>query len=433
MDRVFVPDGSILKASQFKAVYGGYTFGMDAENERTVRNAFEAFTECQAVRFPKVSSTCFRPRLGDGAIINEEGRTLINTYVNINTPRQQGDATPFINHVKLLLPKGDDAEIVLSYMAAMVQNPGVKFQWAPLIQGVEGNGKTILSTCMAHAVGHRYTHNPKSSDVGNKFNAWVRNTLFAAIEEIYCADRRELLEEMKTLITNNRVEIQMKGVDQVTGDNYVNFLIFTNHKDGVPITLDTRRYAPLYCAQQTREQKTRDFGGQYFEELYTWFRAGGYEIVTQFLADYEVDARFNPAGLCQDAPRTSSTLEAVEISRGGVEQVIIEHIEEGRPGFANGWVSGHALDNLLIKMRMDRAIPPRKRRELLKSIGYDWHPGLVKGRVNNPIAVEGGKPKIYIQVGHIHSNLKQPAEIAKHYCEAQGYAPMMGEMAGAVS
>ena len=71
-------------------------------------------------------------------------------------------------------------------------------------------------------------------------------------------------------------------------------------------------------------------------------------------------------------------------------------------------------------MRKGNQVPRNKRHELMRSIGYDYHPGLKGGRVNNIIALENGKPRLYIKAGHIHANLESGAEIARCYAAAQG-------------
>ncbi len=175
--RIFIPDGSMLKPEQFKASYGGYIFAMDSTNEKTTKNAWECFTESQAVRFPQVNSTCFRPKLNPGEIIEDEGMTKVNTYIPVTTKRAKGDASLFIDFMQRLLPDERDRRILLSYMASLVRNPGEKFQWCPLIQGTEGNGKTLITRVLSYAVGHRYTHLPNAGDLagnGLKFNSWVR-------------------------------------------------------------------------------------------------------------------------------------------------------------------------------------------------------------------------------------------------------------------
>ena len=156
MHRVMVPSGNLLKPDQFRVAYGGYMFQMDVENRRSSRDAFEAFTQSQLYRSPKADTSTFRPDLKPGMIINSGGMTRVNSYVPIDMPRKVGDPTPFLNHLRKLLPVERDATILLSYMAAVVQYKGIKFQWCPFIQGVEGNGKSLFSRCVDYAVGDKY-------------------------------------------------------------------------------------------------------------------------------------------------------------------------------------------------------------------------------------------------------------------------------------
>jgi len=234
---IFTPTGAFLKPEQFKATYGGYVFQLDDSREKTTTNAWTAFTESQLIRFPKAATTIFRPEYGTGEVIREEGLSLVNTYVPIETRRIAGDPSKFLGLLEKLLPDPRDREILLSYVAAVVQYPGVKFQWWPVLQGVEGNGKTAIVSAVTHAVGSRYTHCPNVHEIaksGNKFNGWVKNRLFLGMEEVYVSNRREFLEEFKTTVTNKRLPIEHKGVDQIMGDNRANGLMCTNHKDGVP-------------------------------------------------------------------------------------------------------------------------------------------------------------------------------------------------------
>lgn len=430
---VFTPTGAFLKPDQFKATYGGYVFQLDDSREKTTTNAWTAFTESQLIRFPKAATTIFRPEYETGEIIREEGLSLVNTYVPIETRRIAGDPGRFVRLLEKLLPDPRDREILLSYIAALVQYPGVKFQWWPVLQGVEGNGKSAIIYALTFAVGSRYTHCPNVHEIaksGNKFNGWIKNRLFIGMEEVYVANRREFLEEFKTTVTNKRLPIENKGVDQIMGDNRANGVMCTNHKDGVPITTDTRRYCILYTAQQTKKDLERDgMTGRYFPDLYDWLEGRnayedlgigyGYAVVNDYLQKYQISDEFNPATNCQTAPVTSSTGEAVAASLGPVEQEILEAIEEGRPGFAGGWISSFALDRLLEAKRVARAIPPNKRRGLLQSLGYDWHPCLKNGRVNNNTVSDAGKPRLFIKFGHISANLQKPAEVVKAYDAAQ--------------
>lgn len=418
--KALVAGGLMLKPDQFRVAYGGYSFPMDPGNERIVRNAWECFTESQAWRSPRADSSCFRPDLAPGEIIKVDRHSYVNTYWPIKTPRREGDASPFLNHLAKVLPDSRDQQILLSYMAACVQYPGVKFQWAPLIQGVEGNGKTLFTRCVAFAVGDKYVHFPKASQIAKQFNGWMYGKIFIGVEDIYVPDsQREILEELKPMITGDRMEIESKGVDQITQWVCCNFMLNSNHKDGIRKTRNDRRFAPFYSAQQQNEDLVRDgMSNGYFPRLYDWLKAGGYEIVNNLLRTYTILDEFNPAN-GHIAPLTSSTSEAITYGLGRAEQEIVEAIEREERGFKGGWVSSMAVDLLLERIGASSRIPPNKRRELLQNIGYDYHPSLVHGRVNNTVLPDGGKPRLFVQKDSPHLAITSPVEIARAYAIAQ--------------
>lgn len=417
---VLVPGGALLKPEQFKVHFGGYSFCMDNANERTSRDAYEAFTQSQAFRSPRADSTCFKPTQPPGVVIVDAGRTYANVWWPIDIPRIKGDAGPFLRHVANLLPDARDQQIVLSYMAACIQHAGTKFQWAPLIQGAPGNGKTLLSRCVAFAVGRRYSHWPNATKLGEKFNSWLLNKLFYAVEDIKVADHQEeVIEALKPMITGDEIEIEGKGVNQVSADVCGNFIFNTNHKNGLRKTRDDRRFAVFYTRQQTAEDIVRDgMGGRYLPDLYDWLKGDGYAIVSEFLHTYPIPDEFNPATSCQRAPITSSTEEAIAESLGSIEQEIMEAIAAcDTPGFLGGWVSSMQLDKLL--KDAGRRIPRNKRGDIMATLGYELHPGLIDGRVNNPVMPDGGKPRLYVRRDHPAYHLVGAAAIASAYASAQ--------------
>jgi hypothetical protein len=307
-------------------------------------------------------------------------------------------------------------------MAACIQHKGVKFQWAPLIQGIEGNGKTLFTRCIAFAIGDAYTHMPRADEISEKFNEWLFNTLFIGVEDIYVPDhKREIMEVIKPMITSDRLACRAMQTAQVMKDVRCNFIFNTNPRDGLRKTMTDRRFCIFYTAQQKPGDIEKDgMHGDYFPNLYGWLKQDGYAIVADYLETFQIPRELNPADLCIRAPETSTTHEAIAASLGGIEQEILEAIDEGRPGFCGGWVSSMAFERMLESRNSAKAIPINKRREILQSLGYDWHPGLKNGRVNNVIMLDGGKPRLFIKAGHIHSNLQSAVEIAKQYQEAQG-------------
>lgn len=418
LHRVLIPGGILLKPEQFKVHFGGYTFTLDNANEKTTKDAWEAFTQSQALRAPHATSSTFRPELPPGKIIERSGITLVNTYWPLNIPRKVGDVSPFLNHLAKVLPDPRDRQILLCYMAACVQHKGIKFQWAPLLQGVEGNGKTLFTRCVAESVGRRYVHWPKASKLSKEFNAWMIGKIFYGVEDIYVPDqKREVIEELKPMITGgDGLEIEGKGVDQVSSDICGNFMFNSNHKDAILKTKNDRRIAILFSAQQQASDLTRDgMDGDYFPKLYNWLRADGYAIVADLLHTFPIPDEFNPATKCQRAPITSTTGLAISASAGGIEQEVMEAIAQGLPGFCGGWISSMQLDKLLERMGAARRFTHSKRKEMLEGMGYVYHPALNEGRVNNMVLPDAGKPRLFVLKASAAFNIVGSAEAAKDY------------------
>lgn len=421
-NRALVPGGLLLKPDQFRVMYGGYTFQMDYANERTSRDAWEAFTQSQAYRSPRANTTCFKPNLPPAMIVHDAGRSRANIWWPVEVRRIPGDATPFIQHLHKVLPHGRDAEILLAYMAACVQHKGVKFQWAPLIQGVEGNGKTFFTRCVAEAVGQRYTHMPPSHEISEKFNSWLFGNVFIGVEDIYVPDqKKEIFEILKPMITSDTLAKRAMNTDQIMTDVVCNFIFNTNHKNGMKKTRNDRRVCPMYTAQQNADDLVRDgMTPEYFRKFYAWARADGYAIISDLLHEYPIPDELNPAGAAIVAPLTTSTEEAINEGLGGAEQEILEAIAQGLPGFAGGWVSSMALDRLLDRVGASRRVQINRRRDMMLALGYEWHPGLADGRVNNVVLPDAGKPRLYIHRDNPLRSLRSPGDIARAYSDAQG-------------
>jgi hypothetical protein len=420
INMILMPGGHRFGQERFDNLLGGYTFIMDRNNTKTTKSAWEAFTKSQAVDFPKALTSEFRPEREPGLIWIEGNQRIVNSFWPVKTPSRKGNAAPFLQHLAKMLPNDNDRQIVLSYMAAIVQYPGVKFQWAPLIQGAEGNGKTLLSRCLIKAIGKEFCHSPKSSEITEKFNGWTCNKIFISVEDVYTPrDKMEVIEELKPLITNDWLEIRGMGMEKITRHICCNFMLNSNHKDAIKKTRNDRRFAVFYTAQQCRKDLERDgMGGSYFPDLYNWLKRDGYEIVTEYLRNYPIPDEFNPARESHRAPVTSSHNEVILASMGRMEQEITDAVESDRIGFRGGWISSHFLDQLIKDVGMDRMYSRSKRREMLADMGYEPHPGLTNGQCNNAVRPDGMKPRLWLLGTHSAMGLTGAA-VSRAYEQAQ--------------
>lgn len=421
-NKVFIPSGMLLKEKQFNAVYGGMVFTLDRENTKTTSEAYKALTQTQVVRRLLVQRTCFKPNFPMGTILTINGDTCVNIYKPPKVHRVIGDPTPFLNHLRKLFPHNGDRYIVTSYLAALVQMVGIKFQWCPLIQGMQGNGKSILTYIASYCVGRQYTHFPKAKELDSKFNAWLVNRVLIGVEDMYVSrDRMEVMEALKPMITGEMQGIEGKGVDQATFEIVANFILNTNHKDALYLTKHDRRFACFFTPQQEPEDLKRDgMDGDYFSNLFDWLKlSDGYAICCEFLSTFQISDEFKRS-LYSRAPVTSSTAESLQISLGAVEQTILEAIGEERMGFRGNFISSYHLTILMRECNMGGKMKHSSICKSLQLIGYIKHPALNEGRMTTVIHPDPIKARLYVKRDSEESRITSGAEVARVYSIAQG-------------
>lgn len=413
-------DGTQRDQKRFNNLFGTFNFVINNEGA-TVDTAWDGYLFNKLYKFPQVAAATFDPRLPARTVIKRDGRRLLNVYMPIDVPAIEGDVSLFLTHLWKMYPYGNDAAQLLAYFAAMVQYKGIKFQWAPLLQGCEGNGKTFLSRMMQYCLSARYTHNARASHIESNFNKAFENKLLIIIEDVKISEGREAAwEALKPMITNETMEIEGKGVDKVTRDVCFNFIMNSNHQDAIRKTANDRRIANFFGAQQRKPDLARDgMTPAYFKRLYDWVDfGGGYAAIHYYLLHYAIPDALNPATECKVAPATTSTDSALTASTGSVEQEFAEAIASERRGFAGGWISSEAFGAVLAEIHMERKITRYRRHEILLDHGYVWHPGLPEGRMKHALS-DGSRPQLYVTAGHPMANLTDAREIAAAFTAAQ--------------
>lgn len=428
LDRVWMPNGEMLKPAAFNVFFGGFQFIMDEVGNKTTDEAFKALTRNPLLRSPQVAASTFDPKLEPGAIVTDfKGRDAVNTWLPPVVRVVDGDPTPFLTHLAKVLPDERDRKILLSWMAALVQFQGHKFTWAPVLQGVEGNGKSFFAMCCSAAVSPLYSHTPRNKDLMKDFNSWMHRKLFAVVDEAR-VDTPEMIESLRNLITEETQTIEPKGVDADSHRVFVNFMFTMNDKRAMKKTRNDRRLAMFYTAQQCESDIARDgMDGDYMPNLYDWAKgqhaykhlgAGyGFAIITHYLQNYQIPDEFNPIGAAHRAPRTSAFDEAISSSLGPREQEVQEAIDSGAVGFRGGWVSSHYALELL--KQTDKRIRVGGLDDVLGNLGYVRHPGLKDGRVNNMVQPDGARSVLYVAKGRMDLLGLSGAEAARSYSESQ--------------
>ena len=364
---ILTPKKLLLKSGAFNAEFGGKIFIISSTG-KTTDEPYKAATRGTVFRIPRVDKLRFLPHMKPNTVVVDElGRSGINTYLPAKIERRSGDVSPFLRHLELILPDANDRHILLQFMASNAQFPGRKIPWSILIQSTEGAGKGVFKEILSYIVGRPYFYSPKAKDLaesGAKFNEWMADKLMIVVDEIRVDEKRELVEVLKEFISETEVELQGKGTNQKLGDNYANWLFFSNWKDAIPINKNSRRYAIMYSAiQSLADLVARGMDDNYFTWLRDWQAAGGNAIIYDYLMNFPIGK------LPSRAPVTSSTADAVHHSFSSLERLILDAVADGVQGFRNGWVSTAALT---VRMRAlgSRQVQPVTLEKVLEGLGY---------------------------------------------------------------
>lgn len=413
---VLMPNGEFLSPDKFNAKLGGPIFRID--DTKVTRKPFECLIGAKGFEARKVDRETFDPRLPFGAIRIRNGVSEVNTYRPLGCAREAGDVAPFLSRYEKIVPDDRDRRILFSWVAAAVQSPGVKFQWALVLQSeAEGLGKSLLGQVLRNALGNPYFHPLTQKErKTDAFSGWKYRKLAVLVDEITRSETRGDNEGMwKDLITSDYQGVEAKGVDARMEEVFYNLIFTTNERGVFRLSDASRRFAVFHLAIQSDEEKRA--AGLDDDGFTEWMKSGGMERVVAWFDAYPIDPEFDPRVVIT-APRTSSWEDAVAESRDALCSVLEEAIEaNNRPGLMRGWASVKAAVDALREGRYK--VTPQAVARLLGQLGYEPHPGLRKnGRTARRTLTDNAEVRLFIRRGHPHSYM-QGAVVEQQYDEDQ--------------
>ena len=211
----------------------------------------------------------------------------------------------FMHHIRFTLDDEREQRILLDWLAFVIQNPGERINWALLLQGAQGTGKSYFVKLLQLILGD-HVRNLDPSAISGRFTGWAHGSLVVAVEEIRISgtNKYEVLDRMKPFISNDTVQIEEKGRDHRTVPNFTSYLLLTNHKDAIPLTSGDRRYCVLFSRVQSEKQLFSELGSEkqasdYFEHLFNETKRRC-DVLAKFFYDYKISNDFNHRGRAPD-------------------------------------------------------------------------------------------------------------------------------------
>jgi len=251
---------------------------------------------------------------------NMEVPNSYNLWKGYGCEARPGDCSLFLDHIKRNVCSNDETtyRYLLGWLARAVQQPASQGEVAIVLRGGRGVGKSFFAKHFGALFGRHYLPISNPSHLVGNFNSHLRDVVVLFADEAFYAGDKKHGSILKTLITEETIAIEAKGVDVETSPNFVHLIMASNEDHVVPAAIDERRYLVLNVSAEQQQQKP------YFRAIKEQLDAGGYEallhlLLTYDLTDYEV----------RDVPRTTALDDQKNASLNGFTRMFYDWLVAG--------------------------------------------------------------------------------------------------------
>lgn len=351
--------GSLLDAEQF-SIRNNHV-GVPS----TKTNAWAQWT-ADHVRLARAVSATYRP--GAEQIVQEKEGACVNTWTAPDfTPRviDEAEAQPWLDHMAYLVPDETERDILLNWMAAVVQHPAVKpnFQvvWGSRHHGV---GKDLALDPVRRALGGHNVRNVHPEQILSQRTDWFESARLIVVEEMKSYGKRELENRLRPFLASPPDYVPISKVYMPTYDvpNIAALLFLTNEDNALPISKEDRRYFVCWADESVEPREE-----QYYIDFVAWYSAGGCDVAASYLMQRDISA-FNMKGR---APMTAAKLEMIGAARSPLEAWIEDGVAEGTGPFKADLVDLNELFAQVPKaFKWDGGTPQRLSQFLTRAGAY---------------------------------------------------------------
>lgn len=227
----------------------------------------------------------------------------------------------FLKHVHMNVCSGnnDHYKYTIGWMARLVQHPDGPGEVAVVLRGRRGTGKSFFTKVLGKLFGRHFLQVSDSKHLVGSFNAHLRDTVLLFGDEAFFAGDKKHESVLKTLVTEEHLVIEGKGVDAEAAPNYVHLVLASNDDWVVPAGLDERRFFVIEMGETHKQDHA------YFKQIQDELDNGGCESLLHFLLTYDL-SDFE----VRSVPQTTALQEQKIMSMGPETQWMFEKLWEGR-------------------------------------------------------------------------------------------------------
>jgi len=231
-----------------------------------------------------------------------------------------GNHESFLQHIRMVLCAGDELhyQYFLGWMARAVQKPGSQGEAAIVLRGKSGTGKSFFAKNFGSLWGRHYLQVSDAKHLVGAFNAHLRDCIVLFGDEAFYAGDKKHESVLKTLITENQMVIEAKGVDAEVYPNFIHMILASNSEWVVPTGPTERRFFVLDVADDHQQESA------YFAKVQADMDEGGRESLLYYLLNYDLTG-FD----VRKVPVTAALLEQKKYSLSPMHDWWLWRLEQG--------------------------------------------------------------------------------------------------------
>jgi hypothetical protein len=216
-----------------------------------------------------------------------------------------GDCSLWLTHIEnnICNKNKEHYEYLLNWMARTVQNPDSPGEAAVILRGRQGTGKGMLVRFFGGLFGRHFMQVSDPKHLVGSFNQHLRDCIVLFGDEAFFAGDKKHEGTLKTLVTEEYLAVEAKGVDVEVAPNYIHLIMASNSDWVVPAGMEERRFFVL----DVKEHHMQDHA--YFKKIIDQMHKGGRQALLHMLMSRDL-SNFNH----RQIPQTAALQEQKELS-----------------------------------------------------------------------------------------------------------------------
>lgn len=250
------------------------------------------------------ASTCaardYRPNNPPGRVV-DKGRVLWNAYQPSDIAPVAGEAGPFLAYLEHLFPVPEDRHHAMRWVATLIARRDIRMHHSMLmVSATQGVGKSTLGQILASLLGETNVSFPGQNAFDSQFNTWANGKLLVHVDEIYTNGKPKTYDALKEYVTDDKLEINLKGVQQFTIRNWSVILACSNSRKALFLPDEDRRWFVPTITEILKERT-------WWEGFHAWLGTGGLGIIRWWAEEFARDHAVLPG----ERPPVTSAKRAI--------------------------------------------------------------------------------------------------------------------------